>query len=206
MMQSELELRLANLDRAGERSLTGQLVDAFAAAIAAGELPAGAKLPPTRTLAALAGINQLTASRAYRRLAELGAVVSEVGRGTFVRAAAPAGGEALAGDGGSWQSYVLPPETVSDSDLIIGEIARHVEDPTVIALSAGYPSLELIPTGLLRDATMAAIDRLGPQAFQYGPIEGAGELRERARRAGAPARPRRRRGLDQSSRPGLGRR
>src|SRR5580692_3870769 len=81
--------RLAALDRSAGTSLTTQLVELFAAAIASGELVAGAKLPPTRQLAALAGINQLTASRCYRRLAEMGAVVSEVGRGTFVRAAVP---------------------------------------------------------------------------------------------------------------------
>ena len=40
-------------------------------------------------LAKLAGINQITAGRCYRRLQDNGAVVSEVGRGTFVRAAAP---------------------------------------------------------------------------------------------------------------------
>src|SRR5579871_55649 len=171
------EARLATLERASERSLTSQLVEVFTEAIASGELAPGAKLPPTRALAARAGINQLTASRVYRRLAEMGVVVSEVGRGTFVRAAVAAREEPV-DDTGSWQSYVLPADPVSDSDLIIGEIARHVEDPSVIALSAGYPSLGLIPDTALRDATMAAIERVGPRAFQYGPIEGVGELRE----------------------------
>jgi len=171
-----LERRLAAVDRGDARSLTTQLVECFLEAIASGELAPGAKLPPTRVLAALAGINQLTASRCYRRLQALGAVSAEVGRGTFVRAAAA--GQAAAGeDDASWQSYVLAPERFEDSDRIVGEIARHVEDPSVIALSAGYPALELIPRAELLQATVDAIDARAASAFQYGPIEGVGELR-----------------------------
>lgn len=168
--------RLRGLERSAAASLTSQLVEAIASAIAAGELAPGAKLPPTRQLAALAGINQLTASRCYRRLAEMGAVVAEVGRGTFVRAAA-AGHPASGPGDASWQSYALAPERIDESDRIVGEIARHVEDPSVIALSAGYPALDLLPVAALRSAVEATIDRHGPRSFQYGPIEGDGELR-----------------------------
>src|ERR1700688_4477998 len=99
-----LEERIARIDRADERSLTAQLVELFLDAIASGELAPGARLPPTRGLATLAGINQLTAGRVYRRLQTLGAVVSEVGRGTFVRAAAAATRVEHVDDP-SWQSY-----------------------------------------------------------------------------------------------------
>src|SRR4051794_41522122 len=83
--------RLCELDRGAESSVTSQMVDAFAAAIAAGELAPDEKLPPTRTLAELAGVNHLTAARAYRRLAELGLVTARVGQGTFVRVGAARG-------------------------------------------------------------------------------------------------------------------
>lgn len=172
-----IELRLAALDRTAGRSLTAQMVELFVDAIARGELAPGAKLPPTRRLAELAGINQLTASRCYRQLQALGAVVSEVGRGTFVRAGARARDAERASDI-AWQSYALPSERIDRSDQIVAEIARHVEDPSVIALSAGYPSLDLLPLDMLRDATARAIERHGARAFQYGPIEGVGELRE----------------------------
>ena len=62
---------------------------AIEGAIESGELTPGEKLPPTRELAETAGINHLTAVRAYRRLRELGLVTSQVGRGTFVRDTAP---------------------------------------------------------------------------------------------------------------------
>jgi len=176
MTAMTLEERIARIDRADERSLTAQLVDLFLAAISSGELAPGARLPPTRGLAMMAGINQLTAGRVYRRLQTLGAVVSEVGRGTFVRAAAAAT-HTERPDDASWQSYVLAPERNDESDRIVGEIARHVEDPAMIPLSAGYPALELIPVAALRAATAEAIDRHGARAVQYGPIEGDSELR-----------------------------
>jgi DNA-binding transcriptional MocR family regulator len=187
---SALEDRLRRLERRDGQSLTAQLVELFAAAIASGELGPGEKLPPTRALAALAGVNQLTASRCYRRLQAMGAVVSEVGRGTFVRTGVAAGHSAAGPGDTSWQSYVLAPERVHDSDRIIGEMARHVEDPDVIPLSAGYPTPDLLPVDALLDATVSAVARRGPAAFQYFPIEGVGELRRELAELG------RRRGLD----------
>ncbi len=81
--------RLSHLERTGELALGEQIQAAFREAIASGELTPGEKLPPTRELAELAGVNHLTAVRVYRRLRELGLVTSQVGRGTFVRESAP---------------------------------------------------------------------------------------------------------------------
>jgi DNA-binding transcriptional MocR family regulator len=177
MPATDLEQRLARLDRSGAHSLTGQIVELFLAAIASGELAPGEKLPPTRRLALLAGVNQLTATRCYRRLQALGAVVAEVGRGTFVRAGGGAVHEQARASDASWQSYVLPPDRSDPSDRIVGEIARHVEDPRMIPLSAGYPALDMLPLDALHAATTAAIEREGARAFQYGSIEGVIELR-----------------------------
>ena len=100
--------QLGQLSRGAERSMTQQLVDLIATAVAAGELAPGERLPPVRALAASAGINQLTAARAYRRLQDMGLLVASVGRGTFVRAVP----RADVGDGEddcSWQVYALAP-------------------------------------------------------------------------------------------------
>ena len=100
---------LNDLDRGGERLLSEQMVDAFREAIGSGELAVGEKLPPTRELAEIAGVNHLTAVRVYRRLREQGLVTSQVGRGTFVRESAAAALRDVAStDGGEWQRYVLP--------------------------------------------------------------------------------------------------
>src|SRR5881227_4378757 len=95
---------LSDLERDGAVSITQQLVDRFARAIDEGVLEPGEKLPTTRALAAEAGVNHLTAARAYRRLAELGYVTASVGRGTFVRSVTPApGGDEQEND--DWQVY-----------------------------------------------------------------------------------------------------
>ena len=118
--------RLTDLERDGERSLTEQIVTAISEAISSGRLVPAEKLPPTREWPVVAGVNHLTAVRAYKRLRELGLVSSEVGRGTFVRDTAPT---ALPGaedaDGTEWQHYVLPSITDSHADRVMAEMYRH---------------------------------------------------------------------------------
>jgi 2-aminoadipate transaminase len=182
-----LTARLKAVDRGAKLSLTQQLADVFAAAIAAGELQPGAKLPPTRELAEIAGINQLTASRCYRRLQEQGLVVSAVGRGTFVRTAAgSASGEADL----SWQTYALAPPRSGDAGRALSEAARHAQSPGLIALSAGYPSRDQIPVDQLAAAVRETLDRETLASFEYCPIEGDDELRSQLAALG------RARGLD----------
>ncbi|HTO60316.1 MAG TPA: PLP-dependent aminotransferase family protein [Bradyrhizobium sp.] len=60
------------------------LVDELAAAIAAGQLKAGERLPPQRQFAYERGIAASTAARVYAELLRRGLVVGEVGRGTFI--------------------------------------------------------------------------------------------------------------------------
>ncbi|VVD78970.1 aminotransferase-like domain-containing protein [Pandoraea anhela] len=69
-------------------------VERLAAAIAAGELASGTRLPPQRDYADTHGLAISTVTRIYAELARRGLAVGEVGRGTFVRA--PAVGAAAA--------------------------------------------------------------------------------------------------------------
>lgn len=72
-----------------------RVADAVAEEIRAGLLRPGDRLPPQRAFARRHGIADSTATRVYRELARRGLTVGEVGRGTFVRAAAPATAPAL---------------------------------------------------------------------------------------------------------------
>ncbi|GIH70106.1 aminotransferase-like domain-containing protein [Sphaerimonospora thailandensis] len=83
-----------------------RIVDEFAAAIRAGTLPAGARLPAHRDLARERHIALATASRVYAELAAMGLVVGEPGRGTFVRH--------QAGYDGPEPSRALPVPRVAD--------------------------------------------------------------------------------------------
>ncbi|MFB7634244.1 PLP-dependent aminotransferase family protein [Streptomyces sp. NPDC056149] len=76
------------------------IADELAAAIAAGRLRPGDRLPPLRRFARRRWIADSTAARVYRELGRRGLTVGEVGRGTFVRTAPPAAGPALAEPGG----------------------------------------------------------------------------------------------------------
>ncbi|MBW5425647.1 GntR family transcriptional regulator, partial [Streptomyces sp. BG9H] len=70
--------------------------DEVAREIESGALRGGERLPTQRAFARRRGIANSTAIRVYGELARRGLVVGEVGRGTFVRAAAPhPGGAAL---------------------------------------------------------------------------------------------------------------
>src|SRR3954470_3879101 len=75
-----------SLDRSADVPLGTQLAWRLRAAIASGALGAGDRLPPVRELATAAGVNVNTVRAVYARLAAQGAIVSEQGRGTFVRA------------------------------------------------------------------------------------------------------------------------
>ncbi|MGK2937115.1 MAG: GntR family transcriptional regulator, partial [Solirubrobacteraceae bacterium] len=101
---------MTDIQRGGERSVTQQIIDVITAAIASGELKPGDRLPATREVAEIVGVNHLTAVRAYRRMREQGQVTARVGAGTFVRDPRAVNAGA---DEPEWQRYVLPPATPS---------------------------------------------------------------------------------------------
>jgi 2-aminoadipate transaminase len=168
------KLELSDLKRDGERSITQQLVDTISTAIERGELEPGEKLPATRELAEMAGINHLTAVRAYKRLRELGLVTAHVGRGTFVRetAAAPT----AVPDSISWQRFALPEHETSYGDRVLSEMHRQATSEELIPLSVGYPSSRLFPVEELREAIDAAMREEPERALQYSDVQGLPDL------------------------------
>jgi DNA-binding transcriptional MocR family regulator len=170
--------QLSDLARDSERSLTQQLVDTITAAIESGELGPEGKLPPTRELAELAGVNHLTAVRAYRRLRELGLVTAHVGRGTFVRGAGRPPETSRVRDSIAWQRYALPEYEPTYSDQVLAEMHRQATTEDLIALSVGYPSATLFPIEEIREATDQLLREQPDRALQYSDVQGVPELRE----------------------------
>ena len=169
------KIDLSELEREGSTSLTQQVVDRFAAAIDSGELDPGEKLPPTRELAELVGVNHLTAARVYRRLAELGYVTASVGRGTFVRTLAPAGSAELGDD---WQLYALPDHELSYSEEVLADVMSSGRQDDLLSLAIGWPSPSLYPTTELAQITADVFAEEGGEALAYLPAEGLYALRE----------------------------
>ncbi len=169
------KLNLSGLQREGSVSITQQLVDRITAAIEAGELEPGAKLPPTRELAELAGVNHLTAARVYRKLAELGYVSATVGRGTFVRTLTPA---SSASHGDDWQVYALPPDELTYSEQILSDTFTLAGRDDVISLAIGWPAPRNYPTEALARITAEVFEEEGGNALSYLPAQGLFDLRE----------------------------
>jgi GntR family transcriptional regulator/MocR family aminotransferase len=176
------KIALSDLRRGGEVSLTQQRVDRFAAAIEAGELDPGEKLPTTRALAADAGINHLTAARVYRRLAELGYVTASVGRGTFVRTLMP---DAEERHGDDWQIYALPDRPLTYAEQVTGDAFRQANEPGMLSLATGWPSPRLYPTEDLARIAAEVFETEGGEAISYLTAEGLFDLRRQIAAYGA---------------------
>lgn len=186
--------QLSHLDRDSEQSLTQQLVELVSAAIRSGELAPAEQLPPTRELAELAGVNHLTAVRAYRRLRELGLVSAHVGRGTFVRGAARPPETARVAESIAWQRFALPDYEPTYSDQVLAEMHRQATADDLIALSVGYPSSRLLPAAELRELSDQLLRDEPERALQYADVQGVLELRDQlaalSAARGAPEDPR----------------
>jgi 2-aminoadipate transaminase len=169
------KLNLSGLQRSGSVSITQQLVDRITAAIEAGELDPGAKLPPTRELAELAGVNHLTAARVYRKLAELGYVSASVGRGTFVRSLTPASSTS---HGDDWQVYALPPDELTYAEQVLSDTFTLAGRDDVISLAIGWPAPRNHPTEALARITAEIFEEEGAGALSYLPAQGLFDLRE----------------------------
>lgn len=169
------KLNLSGLQRGGATSITQQLVDRISAAIEAGDLEPGVKLPPTRELAELADVNHLTAARVYRKLSELGYVSASVGRGTFVRALTPA---SSASHGDDWQVYALPPDERTYAEQVLADTFTLAGREDVISLATGWPAPSTYPTEEVARIAAEVFEEEGGDALSYLPAQGLFELRE----------------------------
>jgi 2-aminoadipate transaminase len=91
------------LSQDSEVPLYRQLYEQIAARIRSGQMGRGERLPATRELAGLLGLNRTTISAAYAILEEQGLIAGQVGRGSFVT------GEPAASERGvNWGSLLAP--------------------------------------------------------------------------------------------------
>jgi DNA-binding transcriptional MocR family regulator len=174
------KLDLSHLQRDSDQSITGQLVELVRAAIEDGTLAPGAKLPTTRALADDAGVNHLTAVRAYKRLASEGFVTASRGRGTFVRQAPPS----VASSDGRWQHAVLPAAPHSYVRQVVADTWHAPSDADHVNLATGWASNDLLPSHELAAISADVFREVGADALTYGDPDGLWELREQLARRG----------------------
>lgn len=153
------------LDESAATPLYRQLFDQIRVAIAAGTLEHGERLPATRELAGLLGLNRTTVSAAYELLETEGLIRGHVGRGSFVNGpvnAAPAGGLDWSGLLPSAEANSAPPGIAADG----------------ISFAASRPSELLFPVDEFREASREVIeDESAAVLLQLGASNGYGPLR-----------------------------
>ena len=102
-----------------------QLYRHFTELIRSGALKRGERLPPTRELAGLLGLNRTTVSAAYELLESDGLIAGHVGRGSYVT-----GGEAPSAERLNWEAILEPASPGSPQPIVAGDISFAVSRPS----------------------------------------------------------------------------
>jgi DNA-binding transcriptional MocR family regulator len=135
------------------------IADAVAADITSGRLQPGDRLPPQRRFARQHGIANSTAVRVYSELIRRGLVVGEVGRGSFVRAAAPVAEPALAEPGRAQIDLELNFSVLPEQPALLAASLQRLLRPDVMAASLRPTTVYGNP--IARAATAALLARPG---------------------------------------------
>jgi 2-aminoadipate transaminase len=171
------ELLGLELDRRpGAAPLYLQVRDGVRAALLAGTVAPGMRLPPEREMAAALAVNRTTVTRAYQELVTDGVVEPRGSAGTVVLPPAREAGP----PGPSWL-LTLPAfgeTSLGPEPTLLRDVAAAASRSDVVSLAAGAPDPALQPVEDLRACLDEALRRWGREAMGYGPIEGFGPLRE----------------------------
>ncbi len=156
------------LDPNSNVPLYKQLHDHLRDSISSGRLSQGDRLPSTRELAGLLGLNRTTVSAAYELLEGEGLIRGHVGRGSFV-----IGGPSPA-SGLDWDRLLEAPDRLST-----GPLSSPAEPDAVISFATSRPAEELFP---LEDVRTVCREVLGGSEastiLQLGSPAGYPPLRE----------------------------
>jgi len=185
------------LDPSSDTPLYQQISDQLARLIARGELGAGTRLPPTRTLARALATHRNTVVRAFEELQARGFLAGHVGRGSYVLGDHPA----LAPDAPTEPTPSPAASAVPEAQPWSALLGRAVQSeplrrtqrlgatplPGSINLARMQPSADLIPHEDFRSCVDHVLATLGPEAMSYAPSQGLERLRALIARELAPA-------------------
>src|SRR5947209_2147188 len=141
------------LDPRAESPLYRQLFEQIAQQIRTGQRSRGERLPATRELAGLLGLNRTTVSAAYEMLEAEGLISGQVGRGSFVTSGPPAGG-----GGVDWSTLLERSEASGGASFPAGGPAAGWPSH-VISFAFSRPSRDLFPLDDFRASCAAVLAR-----------------------------------------------
>jgi GntR family transcriptional regulator/MocR family aminotransferase len=145
------------LDRSSRRTLALQVADGLRRAVLSGDIPAGARLPASRTLAQELGISRRLVTDAYEQLTGEGYFETRAGHGTYA-AALPAWSARPAGT---------------------ARVSRHVPHPEVLFdFAPGIPDLSSFPMKAWRRVADESLSLARRRELGYAPVFGDKRLRE----------------------------
>jgi GntR family transcriptional regulator / MocR family aminotransferase len=163
------------LDRGAAPSLQDQIVGYFRAAVLAGRLKAGTRVPSSRALAADHGVARITAVQAYERLVAEGYLAARAGSGVFVAESQPEHPIRPA------SAVVRRPPARSRMPALsrpMQSLAMPPRPIETLALCTGVPALDHFPWSDWARIT-ARLHRERPlDALGHGDPQGERELRE----------------------------
>jgi len=155
-----------DLDRS---NLRGSLQAVLRDAVRSGRLPAGIRLPSTRTLAADLGVARGTVTQAFEQLVAEGYLTSRQGSGT--RAASPAADTSRARAARQAQVTSLVPAASRAAGEPAGPAVRWDFTP-------GVPDVSSFPRGAWLTATKRVLASCPSEVFGYGDGRGTPALRQ----------------------------
>jgi len=174
-------LPLIQLDPQEETPIYRQVYERIKSAIHSRELSRGEKLPPTRELAGLLGLNRTTIAAAYELLEAEGLIRGHVGRGSFVEGPVAS---AVIPDANKldWEAMIPAEESAAAAPSSRAGVAK-------ISFASSRPAETLFPLDEFRVTCREVIDSAdAAQILQLGPASGYGPLRryllEEARQRG----------------------
>src|SRR5579863_7634057 len=176
---------IIQIDPRDEAPIYRQVYKKIKDAIHSHEIGRGERLPPTRELAGLLGLNRTTIAAAYELLEAEGLIRGHVGRGSFVEGPAASAAPEMPAGKLDWET-MIPAEDSPAAPPSRAVAAR-------ISFASSRPSEMLFPLDEFRATCREVIDSSeAVQILQLGPAGGYGPLRryllEEARKRGT-ARP-----------------
>ncbi len=172
----------------GGTALYQQVEDAIRAAVDAGQLRDGERIPSVVELSKKLGINKLTVVKAFQKLEQAGLVRSEVGRGTFISIPGLERPATIDNE--------PAPEVARSIRRLREGYARGLRElmmierrPGTINLSGGVPNPDMVGEDLLQRLSQEVLAHNPRRLYEYAGPAGLPELREAISQRLAPANP-----------------
>lgn len=159
-----------HIDRASQSSVIQQLTEQLRQAITRGHLPPGTRLPSTRTLAHVLGVNRGAVLTAYDELLTAGYLVGRVGAGTFVSNELP-----LMQDGPPKSPALNQPPRWLRGSQANAEVSQDPPGPDFIDFQIGRPTVVKLSDAAWKRAWRKVSEEALPGT--YTPAAGDPELR-----------------------------